>query len=177
MKMLASRMRSTSSGRSSRVGCQSVVKAMKEPAKRSDIPTNANSRDPNQISTRIRASPRHAAQRCRNHQQVRPYFHPSFQLYTSDVTVPEGQGHGPKKHSPPGAVIVRCDRDLGWNARGDAVGAPIKIAKRKLARFFPIACASTPKPQHIALSPCRAGELEGNADKPDNAFTQNNSQI
>ena len=33
-----------------------------------------------------------------------------------------------------------------------------------------------PKPQHIALSPCRAGELEGNADKPDNAFTQNTGQ-
>ena len=33
------------------------------------------------------------------------------------------------------AVIGQCDRALGWNARGDTLGAPEKIAELPLSNF------------------------------------------
>ena len=78
------------------------------------------------------------------------------------LILPHRFDHPQKRHQPPtpGAVIVRCDRALGWKVRGDAGCAPKKMSKRKLDAFFIFARDSTPKPQHTALSPCRAAEAD-----------------
>ena len=98
------------------------------------------------VEAALDAAPRNPTQR------QRVPVRPQRSIFKHFLTIPKTENQS----QSPGAVIVQCDRALEWKVRGDQRYAPLKMPKRKLDAFFIPARDSTPKPQHIALSPCLA---------------------